>query len=461
MSLSPRRGSRRKVAQVATFGMAGFLTLTACAAPGSSPSTENTPTPSASASSTAPDGVTCGSEEVTLEAYVETGFPVFSELANAFTEEHPNVTFNIREDQFAVITQNAPRILADSPPDIMRLPQMSELASSGLLYNLDDLGAELGWDKWPSSQLEQMRVDEDGRRGSGPLYAMGLNFSMTGVFYNKELGAEIGMTEAPKTLAEFDELMEKAKTAGITPMSQFNGGATGGLAFPLQGLMASYGSPSEINSWIYLQEGATINNESNLKAVEHLKSWIDADYFSDDINSLDYSQMMSKFIDGDFLFMFSGDWESGNLDQQMPGNAGFFLVPPLEEGGQLGAMSAPLTYGISAKAANPECAAFFLDWVATSETGRTVAIEVGGSHPMGPVDAYMPPLDPNSVTALTLSAGATVGENNGAMDFIANATGAIYAKSWTPNLQRLVAGQQTPEGLLKSVQADYEEQVGG
>ena len=27
------------------------------------------------------------------------------------------------------------------------------------------------------------------------------------------------------------------------------------------------------------------------------------------------------------------------------------------------------------------------------------------------------------------------------MDFIANATGAIYAKGWTPNLQKMVAGQ--------------------
>ena len=47
------------------------------------------------------------------------------------------------------------------------------------------------------------------------------------------------------------------------------------------------------------------------------------------------------------------------------------------------------------------------------------------------------------------------------MDFIANATGAIYAKSWTPQLQKLVAGQQTPEGLLQAVQGDYESQVEG
>ncbi len=451
-------GARRPAA--IALGLAGALSMAACTPPGT---TDDEPTERATnVAAPASDEVpSCGADPVTLEAYVETGFPVFNELAAEFEKQFPNVTFNTREDQFAVITQNAPRVLVDSPPDLMRLPQVSELAKDGLLYDLDEYAAAFGWDEWPSSQLEQMRVNADGQRGDGPLYAMGINFSMTGVFYNKELAAQIGMTEAPTTLEEFDGYLQAAKDAGITPMAQFNGGATGGLAFPLQALMASYGSPSDINSWIYQREGATIDTPANVEAAQHLNDWIEAGYFAEDINSMDYSQMMSRFIGGDSLFIFNGDWESGNLDAQMPGNAGFFLMPPLEEGGQLGAMSAPLTYGVSANAANPDCAAFFLNWVATDETARTIDIEIGGSHPMGPIDAYMPDIDPDSVTAQTLAAGATVGENNGAMDFIANATGAIYAKGWTPNLQKMFAGEQTPEGLLTSVQASYEDEIGG
>jgi raffinose/stachyose/melibiose transport system substrate-binding protein len=462
MSFNPKTsyvvGARRPAA--IALGLAGALSMAACTPPGT---TADEPTgDSTSVAAPTSDAVpSCGTDPVTLEAYVETGFPVFNELAAEFEKQFPNVTFNTREDQFAVITQNAPRVLVDSPPDLMRLPQVSELAKDGLLYDLDEYAAAFGWNEWPSSQLEQMRVNADGQRGDGPLYAMGINFSMTGVFYNKELAAQIGMTEAPATLEEFDGYLQAAKDAGITPMAQFNGGATGGLAFPLQALMASYGDPGEINSWIYQREGATIDTPANVEAAEHLNGWIEAGYFAADINSMDYSQMMSRFIGGESLFIFNGDWESGNLDAQMPGNAGFFLMPPLEEGGQLGAMSAPLTYGVSANAANPECAAFFLNWVATDETARTIDIEVGGSHPMGPTDAFMPEIDPDSVTAQTLAAGATVGENNGAMDFIANATGAIYAKGWTPNLQKLFAGEQTPEGLLTSVQASYEDEIGG
>ncbi|GAA3158173.1 hypothetical protein GCM10020001_097760 [Nonomuraea salmonea] len=136
-------------------------------------------------------------------------------------------------------------------------------------------------------------------------------------------------------------------------------------------------------------------------------------------------------------------------------------MPPAEEGGKRAAMSAPLTFGIAAGAKNADCAAFFLNWVATDKRARDIGVEVGGSRPMGPADAYMPAVGEDKVTAATLAAGADIAEDDGAMDFIANATGAIYAKSWTPNLQKLVAGQQTPEDLLKTVQADYAGQLEG
>ncbi|MCR6491964.1 ABC transporter substrate-binding protein [Cellulomonas sp. P24] len=454
-----RPGFAQRTALTATVLVGSVLALAACSSPGGVAATS---TPASTTSATFAGGApTCGTAPVTLSTYIETGFPLPKDLTDEFTKQYPNVTFNIREDQFAVITQNAPRVLVDDPPDLMRLPQVSGLVKDGLLLNLDPYAKAFGWDKWPASQLEQMRVDSSGRRGDGPLYAMGLNFSMTGVFYNKALAAKFGMTTAPTTLAELDDDLKKAKAAGLTPVAQFNGGATGGLAFPLQGLMASYGDPAAINAWIYQKPGATIDTPTNLQAAEHLKSWIDAGYFANDINSIDYATMMSRFIDGKSVFIFDGDWESGNLDSKMAGNVGFFLMPPATAGGKYGAMSAPLTYGISAKAKHPDCAAFFLNWVATNDKARTIDVKIGGSHPMGPADAFMPSVDANTVTAQTLAAGAQIGADNGAMDFIANATGAIYAKSWTPNLQKMVAGQLDAKGLLSAVQADYTSEIGG
>jgi len=439
---------------IAMLAFAGLLATAACSAPGSNSSTA---APNSGASPTT--SPTCGTAPITLSGYFETGFPLPKDLADEFTKQYPNVKWDIREDQFAVITQNAPRVLADDPPDLMRLPQVSELVKDGLLKNMDGYAQAFGWDKWPASQLEQMRVGSTGERGDGPLYAMGLNFSMTGLFYNKKLAAQIGMSQPPATLADLDAMLQKAKQAGITPIDQFNGGATGGLAFPLQNLMAAYGSPGPINDWIFQKPGATIDTPTNLQAAQHLQQWIKSGYFASDINSQDYATMMSRFIGGKSLLMFDGDWESGNLDKQMAGNVGFFLMPPAQAGGKQAAMSAPLTYGISSKAKHADCAAFFLNWVATNQNARDIDVKIGGSHPMGPADAYMPAVQQGTVTASTLNAGAKIGQDNGAMDFIANATGAIYAKSWTPQLQKMAAGQQTADGLLKSVQKDYESQV--
>ena len=100
------------------------------------------------------------------------------------------MTWKISQDQFTNLMTATPRLLSgDNPPDLIRLPSMVSLVKDGLLKNLDGYATEFGWDKWPAAQLAQNRVNADGTRGSGSLYAMGLNYSLTGVFYNKALAS--------------------------------------------------------------------------------------------------------------------------------------------------------------------------------------------------------------------------------------------------------------------------------
>ncbi len=400
---------------------------------------------------------TCGTDPVVLNAYFETGFDLPFVLAEEFTKQYPNVTWDIKQDQFTNLINETPRLLAgDNPPDLIRLPTMVSFAKQGLLMNLDGYAAAFGWDEWPVPQLDQNRVSEDGTRGYGSLYAMGLNYSLTGIFYNKELAAQIGMTEAPATLAEFDELLAAAKDAGLLPIMQWGSAKSGmGLAFPLQALMASVGPVGPINDWIYQKEGATIDTESNLVAAEHLQMWIENGYFPEDINAIEYTDANARFAAGEGVFIFNGDWQNAGYDTDMPGNVGFFLMPPAEAGGDPAAMSAPLTYGIAANAKNADCAAFFLNWVASDPTAREIDVTVGGSNPGGPADAVMPTVTEGSVTNETLAAGPVIGMAGTSMDFIANATSAIFAQGWTPELQKMVGGLQDAAGLLAAVQAEY------
>ena len=135
-------------------------------------------------------------------------------------------------------------------------------------------------------------------------------------------------------------------------------------------------------------------------------------------------------------------------------------MPPATAGGTHAAMSAPLTYGIAANAKNADCAAFFLNWVATNPTARQIDVDRRRIQPRRsgrPADAGggARARSPNE----TLAAGQVIAQDNGAMDFIANATGSIFAQGWTPELQKMVGGQQTADGLLKAVQAEYEKEL--
>jgi len=447
------------------------LLLTACGQAATPTTAATTAAPTAAATTAAPTTAaattaaptiaanvpTCGTDPVVLNAYFETGFDLPFKLADEFTKQYPNVTWNIKQDQFANLITSAPLLLAsDNPPDLLRLPTMVSFAKDGLLMNLDTYATEFGWDKWPMAQINQNRLASDGTRGSGTLYAWGLNYSLTGVFYNKEEAAKIGMTQAPQTLAEFDDLLAKAKAAGLQPIMQWGSAKSGmGLAFPLQALMASVGSTQPINDWIFQKSGATIDTPSNLTASQHLEDWIKKGYFPTDINAIEYTDSNARFVKGEGVFTFNGDWENADYDKNMAGNVGFFLMPPAQAGGNPAAMSSPLTYGISAKAKNADCAAFFLNWVATNDAARQIDVTVGGSNPGGPADATMPSVTAGSITNDTLAAGAVINNAGTAMDFIANSTSSIFAQGWTPELQKMVGGQEDAAGLLKAVQAEY------
>src|SRR5438552_11107472 len=102
----------------------------ACAAPGSSTAT----------SSGAASGGTagCGTSPVKLNAYFETGFDLPFKLSEEFTKQFPNVTWDIKQDQFTNLINETPRVLAsDNPPDLIRLLTLNSSPKAASLKHLD------------------------------------------------------------------------------------------------------------------------------------------------------------------------------------------------------------------------------------------------------------------------------------------------------------------------------------
>ena len=166
---SARAGATSPAARFTLIAALAVL-LAACAPPGavSSP----TVAPSAAATSAAPSasaegsvvpsasavatGPSCGTDPVTLNAYFETGFDLPFKLSEEFTKQFPNVTWDIKQDQFTNLMTATPRLLSgENPPDLIRLPSMVTLVKDGLLKNLDDYVTAYGWDQFPPAQLAQ------------------------------------------------------------------------------------------------------------------------------------------------------------------------------------------------------------------------------------------------------------------------------------------------------------------
>ena len=197
---------------------------------------------------------------------------------------------------------------------------------------------------------------------------MGINYSMTGVFYNKAFAAKIGMTSAPSTLAQLDADLAKAKAAGVLPVEQFDSAGNGGLIFPLQYLMADYniasrrvGIPDQL---VGARPAARYRRYRRQPPGRQPSGRVDQGrLFQLDANAVSYSTMMGRFEHGQGLFIFDGDWESGNFDSNYPPQVRLLPLPAAHCRWQAGRHVRPLTYGIAAGAKHANCAAYFLNWV--------------------------------------------------------------------------------------------------
>jgi raffinose/stachyose/melibiose transport system substrate-binding protein len=449
-SLTQYRGIVRVVAVAAT----ATLLLAACAPGGSS---------DAGPASSGPVSTGVGTEPVTLKLLVNSGVdvPFYTALGELFHAKYANVTVKVDNQDYATLTTNIAHILAGSNvPDLVRVSQLGNLIGDHLLTSLDPYAKAYGWDKWPQSQFDSTRVGPDGKqRGTGSLYAAGAGFGLTGVYYNKKLAQQIGMTQPPATVAEFEQLLAKAKSAGLQPI--MINGKDGGSVYPLQNLvMSSAEAAQAVQDWNYAKPGASIDNPATVKAATTLQRWGQAGYLPADVNDIDQTRAPAEFLKGNGVFFPSGNWQAPGLDKGGASQFGFFLFPAGEAGGPSYAMTAAANLGIPAKSAHADVAAAFLDFVQTNEKARQDTVNLGGLVPAGPSDATAPTAPEGSAVAATVSAFQELLKSNGLVGFMADATASIHVNSLIPQTQLLLAGKTTPEAYAAKVQADYERDLG-
>jgi ABC-type glycerol-3-phosphate transport system substrate-binding protein len=278
------------------------------------------------------------------------------------------------------------------------------------------------------------------------------------VYYNKALAGQIGMTEPPRSLAEFEDLLGRAREGGLLPIMV--NGKDGGTTFLLQNLQMDYAGTNEaMQAWTFNQAGADIDVEPTVQAAAALQGWAQDGYLPDDVNGIDQSTAPIRFKEGEGVFFPSGNWQAPGLDASR-GAFGFFLFPPTEEDGQYSAMTAGSNLAIAARSEHQQEAAAFLDFVQTDQKARELTVRLGGLIPAGPESASMPKTDRGSAVADTVAAFQQVMANDGLVDFMANATASIQVSTIIPSLQSLLAGRITPEELARQLEEGHERELG-
>ncbi|QWF21405.1 extracellular solute-binding protein [Nocardioides sp. LMS-CY] len=366
----PHRASRLPRASFALAATSLAALLLAACSPGEG--AENSAKPTTPPASTGFDT----SEEVTLtisDGWGTTGTgELFGKILDGFEDKYPNVTIKRDTTDYDSYSQSINlKGSSPNPPDVMMLQTAGygqgfyQFARSGLLLPLDDYADAYGWSGrfGADSNLDVFRFDADNgdQWGAGPLYGLPEQNAMITVFYNAKLMKQAGISEPPATLEAFEDSLQKAKAAGVTPIAQDN--IYTHLYMAIWNAISGDGEP--INDWIYGRGGSFESAESQ-QAAATIQDWQQAGYFQNGVSGATASDAAGLFLNGKALYYVAGSWMTGAVDGTFGADGGGFqLTGDSGTAPAGGGLTTPLT--ISSKTEHPDVAAAFLDYFTSEE----------------------------------------------------------------------------------------------
>jgi ABC-type glycerol-3-phosphate transport system substrate-binding protein len=422
----------------ATVGAALLITLSACA-PGGTSSAATSETPSKDLSS---DKVT-----LTVVTTPESGAPLDKIIA-AFEKKHPNIMVVNKKTTFDDYNKQLPLQLAsNSSPDLALINFVGNMAKDKLLLPLNPYKKLYGWDKVysPGELGDYSMQDNLVGAGGSDLVALPTSFYLVGVYYNKALAKQAGISIPPTSYEDFVSDLAKAKSAGLLPLQL--GNAQGHAFFTIQEIGQSIDGADKARDWVWGKSGNTFDTAGNRKGVQSLVEWNKVGYIpsSTEVNGTDLADAVGKFTSGKGTFFVDGNWDGATIAKAMGDNVGFFTFPGQKATGAGGSAA----YAISARSKHPNAAAAFLDFFQSAEASQA---EFDSGFLPKNVSALTPPSSP--VMSDILTNFAKVSSDNGGVDAYANATASMN-DTLIKTTQDLLSGATDPNTLITTVQADW------
>ncbi len=343
----------------------------------------------------------------------------------------------------------------DQGPDVAQVNNgealMGPMIRGNMLTPLNDYATEYGWDQlMPEGLLARNRYSSDGSQfGEGDLWGVSAETEIVGFYYSRSIFDEHGL-EIPNTVAEFEELLGTLRDNGVEPIlfGTLDGWQAIHMFSELHGTLTDR---EYLDNIIYRRNNATFEDQSIIDAANMLVEWKEKGYFLEGMEGVNGDDAIPIFTSGGGAMLMQGSWAAGQVAADMGDDAGFFLMPPAEEGGSVlhvGGVGIP--YSITANAQSPDLAAELINEIVSEETRN--AIIDAGILPAGEIPE-------DRIVEGTLS-GELYMSWNAALE--ADAVGH-YLDWATPDfydvitgeLQKLLAGEVDAETFAATLQESY------
>ena len=441
-----------KISSVMGMTLVVILAFAACA-PGSGTSAS---VASQSQTSISKD---LGSEPTTLTVWdqnIDGGIAIAQQQLNtAFMEKYPNVTINRVSRSFSDLKTTLKLALSgDNPPDVVQAnqgyPDMGAFVSAGFLRPLNDYANLYGWNSaFPSAFLKLNSFSGDGKQWQGDnLYGISQTGELVGLYYNKAVLAEAGISAPPTTLDEFNSDLTKVKAVGILPISYGDVEKSPGIH--LYGFVLSALAGQQKVTNLVTGNGGTWTDPKAVEAAQIVQDWAKNGYLTEGGNGISRDDAVNAFGKGQAAFLITGTWYQAKLEAS-PENQdiGFTVLKANGSDSPATMGGIGLAWAMTSKSKHPDVAAAYIDFV-TNNSASGVLVKTQNLPAVLPAGAR----STSSLGDAIFSSFQTVSQSNGLTPYLDYATPTFY-DTLSAAAQDLVAGKQTPEQFTKTLQDDY------
>jgi len=204
-----------------------------------------------------------------------------------------NTLAKLRSD---VISGNAP------PAVQLKGPEIAEWNATGKTANLDDLAAKEGWDKVVAPELLPV-MKPTGHWVAAPMNIHRINW----IWGSTQAMKQAGISELPKTWAEFNADCDKAVAAHLVCLAHFSQDWTDSTVFE----DVVYGQNIDLFRKAFV-EGDTnaMRSPDMVKAFTQFRLMV-SKYMDPGIAGRDYDTTTGMIKNGKAAFFIMGDWQIG------------------------------------------------------------------------------------------------------------------------------------------------------